>query len=325
MIDICCVFDLQVMTGKNQTTVTYFVLLGFPNLHSLSILLFLLFLLLFFLTVAGNLLIIFSVFISHNLHSPMYFFLSHLSSCDVLLTTAIVPLMLRVIIAEGESISFLGCITQFYVFGALATTECLLLSVMSYDRYMAICQPLRYAFLMDSRRCYNLVFWSWFTAFMVMLNTAIQMCRLQFCGPNVINHFFCDLNPLLQLACSDTSFVEIQNLITGGPATFLPLLFICGTYIYIFITILRIPSATGRQKAFYTCSSHLTVVILYYGTLIVAYLLLSKENSLNINKLLSLLYTVGTPLINPLIYSLRNKEIKSALLKLVYRKTMGLS
>ncbi|CAH2272505.1 olfactory receptor, partial [Pelobates cultripes] len=310
----------KVMTGKNQTTVTYFVLLGFPDLHSFSILLFLLFLLLFFLTVAGNLLIILSVFISHSLHSPMYFFLSHLSSCDVLLTTAIVPLMLRVIIAEGDSISFVGCITQFYFFGALATTECLLLSVMSYDRYMAICQPLRYSSLMDYRRCYNLVFWSWFTAFMVMLNTAIQMCRLKFCGPNVINHFFCDLNPLLQLACSDTSFVEIQNLITGGPATFLPLLFICGTYIYIFITILRIPSATGRQKAFYTCSSHLTVVILYYGTLIVAYLLLSKENSLNINKLLSLLYTVGTPLINPLIYSLRNKKIKSALLKLVYGK-----
>uniref|UniRef100_A0A8C5P753 Olfactory receptor n=1 Tax=Leptobrachium leishanense TaxID=445787 RepID=A0A8C5P753_9ANUR len=299
------------MTQENWTSVTDFVLLGFSDRHSLQVLLFLVFLLIYLATVGGNLLIITSVSISPSLRSPMYFFLGHLSSCDVLLTTTIVPLMLRVIIADGETISFFGCLTQFYLFGALATTECLLLSVMSYDRYMAICEPLHYSSLMGTHRCSHLVFWSWFAAFTVMLSTTLQMCRLQFCGPNVIDHFFCDLSPLLQLSCSDTSFVEMQNLLTGGPATFLPLMFICATYAYIFITILHIPTETGREKkAFSTCSSHLTVVCTYYGTLIAIYVFPAGEHSYNTNKIVSLLYTVVTPLFNPFIYSLRNHEIR---------------
>ncbi|XP_075061709.1 olfactory receptor 11L1-like [Mixophyes fleayi] len=306
------------MNPGNQTTVTGFILLGFQNIQNYRSVLFFALLLTFLVTVFGNLLIIVLASVSKNLSSPMYFFLSHLSACDLLLTTVIVPLMLNIISRNKDSISFLGCFTQFYLFGALAATECVLLSVMSYDRYVAICNPLRYSSIMSFRKCIHLVFWSWFTSFSFMLNTAIQVFRLQFCGPNIIDHFFCDLAPLLQLSCSDTSFVELENLVTGLPATFLPLMYIMGTYIFIFNAMLKISTTTGRQKAFYTCSSHLTVVSLYYGTLIVAYLFLSKESSLNVNKGLSLLYTVVTPLVNPIIYSFRNKEIKIAFSKLVY-------
>ncbi|KAM5171684.1 olfactory receptor 11L1-like [Mantella aurantiaca] len=302
----------------NQTVVTRFILLGFQSLHNYKGVLFLSFLLLYMVIISGNLLIIFLVAVSQSLSSPMYFFLSHLSSCDLLLTSVIVPLMMNIILRDTESISFFGCITQFYLFGALATTECLLLAVMSYDRYMAICNPLRYSLIINLPRCIQLVFCSWFLAFSVMLTTAIQMGRLDFCGPNIIDHFFCDLAPLLQLSCSDTTSLEVHNLMTGLPATFIPLIYITGTYISIFIAIFRIPTKIGRQKAFYTCSSHLTVVSIYYGTLVVVYLFLSKERSLNINKLLSLLYTVITPLVNPVIYSLRNKEIKIAFSKLVH-------
>ncbi|XP_040198072.1 olfactory receptor 11L1-like [Rana temporaria] len=308
----------------NQTVVTWFILLGFQNIPNYKGFLFLAFLLLYVVTISGNLLIIFLVAASQSLSSPMYFFLSHLSSCDLLLSSVIVPLMMNIILNVKGSISFFGCITQFYLFGALATTECLLLAVMSYDRYVAICNPLRYSSIMDLPRCTLLVFWSWFLAFTVMLTTAIQMGRLDFCGPNVIDHFFCDLAPLLQLSCSDTTFMQIHNLITGLPATSIPLMYITGTYISIFITIVRIPTKIGRQKAFYTCSSHLTVVSIYYGTLVVVYLLLSKEHELNINKVLSLLYTVVTPLVNPIIYSFRNKEIKIAFSKIVLmKKKMG--
>ncbi|KAM9312332.1 olfactory receptor 6P1-like [Gastrophryne carolinensis] len=249
----------------------------------------------------------------------MYFFLSHLSACDLLLTTVIVPLLLNIILqTKFIFISFVGCFAQFYLFGALATTECLLLAVMSYDRYMAICNPLRYGIIMAIHRCIHLVFWSWFLAFSAMVDTVIQMSKLDFCGPNIIDHFFCDLAPLLKLSCSDTSIAEINNFVAGIPATSIPLIYIITTYTSIFIAVLRIPTTIGRQKAFYTCSSHLTVVSIYYGTLVFTYLFTSKDLPLNTNKVLSLLYTVVTPLVNPIIYSLRNKEIQAAFSKLVH-------
>ncbi|XP_068129320.1 olfactory receptor 10A7-like [Hyperolius riggenbachi] len=303
----------------NQTFVTQFILLGFQNLDSYRIVVFLVFLVLYIVTVSGNLLIISLVSMnqSQSLSSPMYFFLSHLSTCDLLLTTVIVPLMLNIILKVKVSVPILGCFAQLYLFGALATTECLLLAVMSYDRYVAICNPLRYSLIINLHRCFLMVFGSWFLSFSVMLITILQIYRLDFCGPNIIDHFFCDLAPLLQLSCSDTTFVEIQNLFTGLPATFAPLIYISATYTAIFMAILRIPTTIGRQKAFYTCSSHLTVVSIYYGTLVVAYLFLSKDHPLDVHKVLSLLYTVLTPMLNPIIYSLRNKEIKIAFWKLV--------
>ncbi|XP_053574183.1 olfactory receptor 11L1-like [Bombina bombina] len=305
------------MHKKNQTSVTTFLLLGFQNHHSLNILLFLVFLIFYMVTITGNLLIILSVSIFKSLNSPMYLFLCQLSICDILITSNIVPYMLHVILRKEEIISFIGCMTQFYLFGTFATTECILLAVMSYDRYVAICNPLQYVSLMDTTKCFNLTILSWLIGFILMLFTVFQVSRLNFCGSNVIDHFFCDLAPLLLLSCSDISFVEIENFILGFPATFCPFTFIIATYIYIFTTIIRIPSSIGRQKAFSTCSSHLTIVCIYYGTLVAAYLFLSKEKTSNVSKVISLLYTVVTPLLNPIIYSLRSKEIKTSLVKLI--------
>ncbi|KAM4622294.1 olfactory receptor 6N1-like [Discoglossus pictus] len=305
------------MNDGNQTSVTSFLLLGFQNLYSFKIFLFLLFLFIYIVTLGGNLIIVMVVSLFHGLQSPMYFFLQQLSFCDIVLTTNIVPSMLHIILRTEGSISFIGCLTQFYVFGSTATTECFLLAVMSYDRYLAICNPLRYVSLMNTTQCIHLAFWSWFLGFVLMFITAFQVSSLYFCGPNVIDHFFCDLAPLLKLSCSDTSFVEKENILLGLPSTFCPFSFIMATYVYIVIAILRIPSTMGKQKAFSTCSSHLTVVCIYYGTLVVVYLILSKGPSSNVSKGLSLLYTVGTPLINPIIYSLRSKEIKAAIRRLI--------
>ncbi|KAM4749403.1 olfactory receptor 11L1-like [Rhinophrynus dorsalis] len=300
----------------NQTTVKYFLLLGFQDVYNFRSVLFLIVLLIYILTITGNMMIVFLVSFSQTLNSPMYFLLSHLSSCDLLLTTVISPFMMSLILNKRKIISFSGCFTQLYLFVALATAECFLLSAMSYDRYLAICNPLHYSSVMNFQRCLHLVVWAWVTAFSVTLNIIFPVLGLQFCGPNVIDHFFCDIVPIMQLSCSDTSFVERVNFMVGFPAGFLPLMYIISTYIYIFHTILRIPTTSGRQKAFYTCSSHLTLVSLYIGTLITAYLFLSKEHSVNINKVLSFMYTVVTPFLNPIIYSLRNKDIKTVLAKL---------
>ncbi|KAM4749385.1 olfactory receptor 9G19-like [Rhinophrynus dorsalis] len=310
------------MNKVNQTVVKYFYLLGFHDIYNFRSVIFLFVLLIYLLTVTGNLLIVLLVSFSKTLNSPMYFFLSHLSSCDLLLSTVISPYLMSLILTERKTVSFAGCFTQFYFFGASAATECILLSVMSYDRYLAICNPLRYSSLMSFHRCLHLVLCSWVMGFIVTLTTVIRVLGLKFCGPNVIDHFFCDIEPLLQLSCSDTSFVELMNFFAGFPVIFLPLMFIIATYIYIFHTILRIPSTTGRQKTFYTCSSHLVVVSIYYGTLITAYLFHSKERSLNLSKALSFLYTVVTPFLNPIIYSLRNKDIKTVLAKLAHVKLM---
>ncbi|KAM4749421.1 olfactory receptor 11L1-like [Rhinophrynus dorsalis] len=310
------------MNTANQTRVKYFLLLGFHEVYNFRSVLFLFVLLIYMLTITGNLLIVILVSFSKTLNSPMYFFLSHLSSCDLLLTTVISPFLMSLILTKRKTMSFAGCFTQFYFFASLATAECFLLLVMSYDRYLAICNPLRYSSVMNFQRCLYLVVCAWITAFIVTLNAIILVLGLQFCGPNVIDHFFCDLAPIMELSCSDTTFVDRVNVLVGFPASFLPLMLIIATYIYIFHTILRIPSNSGRQKTFYTCSSHLTIVSIYFGTLITAYLFHSKEHSVNLSKALSFLYTVVTPFLNPIIYSLRNKEIKSVLAKLTHVKLM---
>ncbi|KAM4749395.1 olfactory receptor 11L1-like [Rhinophrynus dorsalis] len=310
------------MNKVNQTRVKYFLLLGFQDVYNFRSVIFLIVFLIYMLTVTGNLMIVLLVSFSQTLNSPMYFFLSHLASCDLLLTTVISPYLMSLILAKSKIISFAGCFAQFYFFDVFVAAECFLLSVMSYDRYLAICNPLRYSSVMNFQRCLYLVVCAWITAFIVTLNILFPLLGLQFCGPNVIDHFFCDIVPIIQLSCSDTTFVEKVNVMVGFPASFLPLMFIITTYIFIFHTILRIPLTTGRQKAFYTCSSHLTVVFVYYGTLFTAYLFLSKEHSLNINKVLSFMYTVVTPFLNPIIYSLRNKDIKSVLAKLTHIKIL---
>ncbi|XP_075434300.1 olfactory receptor 5G29-like [Ascaphus truei] len=245
----------------------------------------------------------------------MYFFLGHLSLCDILFITNIVPYMLHAMMEEGSRLSVSRCIAQFHILGFSASTECFLLTVMSYDRYLAICNPLRYTTIMDQRLCLHLVSCAWLIALMLAITTFLFICKLQFCGPNVIDHFFCDLGPLLELSCTDTSTVKLQILVCSISIVVFPFVFITVSYVSIFLTIIRISSTTGRQKAFSTCSSHLASVCTYYGTLFVVYVVPSGGHSLSINKTLSLLYTVVTPLFNPIIYSLRNHDIRGALEK----------
>ncbi|XP_075424077.1 olfactory receptor 5P52-like [Ascaphus truei] len=308
------------MFDKNQTGVTDVWIVGLQNLYGTRIFLFILFLIVYIVILTGNLLVISLVLTSNHLYSPMYFFLGNLSSSEIIFTTNIVPKFLHVLLAEGGRISINECFTQFYVCGSLAATECFLLTVMSYDRYVAICNPLHYSSLMDVKVCYHLAAFSWVGGFASMLTTLILVCQLQFCGPYVIDHFFCDFAPILEISCSDISVVKLETFIFTSSVTLFPFMFIIGTYVCIILTILRIPSSTGRQKSFSTCSSHLTIVSTYYCTLITVYVIPSRGHSNNANKILSLMYTVVTPLFNPIIYSLRNQEIRAAVKKVLHRK-----
>ncbi|KAM8945574.1 olfactory receptor 5P64-like [Pelodytes ibericus] len=309
----------QVKYDDNTTAVREFRIIGFGDLQNFKYLLFSIFLLIYLFTIAGNLLIIIIVSAAKSLHSPMYFFLCHLSVSDILFSTNIVPNLLRGMIMERATMPFTSCFAQFHFYGLSATTECFLLTVMSYDRYLAICNPLRYISIMNFRLCLHLVIWSWFLGFVITLTIVVLVRTLRFCGPNVIDHFFCDFSPLLKLSCSDTFYVEITNFVLATPITLLLFKVVVISYIYIFLAILKISSTTGRQKTFSTCSSHLSVVSTYYGTLFIIYGVPSGENSRNINKALSLLYTVGTPFLNPIIYSLRNQAMKKALKHILYQ------
>ncbi|XP_063785663.1 olfactory receptor 10A7-like [Pseudophryne corroboree] len=303
------------MYVHNQTRIGEIFLVGFKNSHNLKNVLFTFFLFIYIATLTGNFVIIVLVAITRRLHTPMYFFLSFLSSSEIMTTTNIVPRMLSVIMKDGEVISLTACMSQFYFFSASTNSECFLLSVMSYDRYLAICHPLRYISIMDFNLKLNLVFWSWLIGFTVTIIITNLVCNLHFCGPNIIDHFFCDLAPILQLSCSETSMVEAQAVIFSVPVILLPFIFIIATYIFISFSIIRISSSAERQKAFSTCSSHLAIVCTYYGTLISVYLFPLKGHSPNLSKILSLLYIIVTPLLNPIIYSLRNQEIQAALKK----------
>lgn len=257
--------------------------------------------------------IIILVFCSKTLQSPMYFFLTQLSTNDILLTSAIVPNTLYVSLNDGATISFAACITQFYFFCASEISECLLLTVMSYDRYLAICNPLRYSVLMNRGLCLKLIIASWMLSFSLI--DIVSLSKLEFCKSNIIDHFFCDLGPLMNISCSDTYFLQLEVTLLSIPLVIIPFIMLVISYAYIIFAILKIQSKSGRQKTFSTCSSHLSVVIMFYGTLIGIYVLPNREQTLNTGKILSLSYTVVIPLLNPIIYSLRNQDIKKSLQK----------
>ncbi|XP_040273749.1 olfactory receptor 11H4-like [Bufo bufo] len=300
------------MLENNLTMNTEFYLLGFQSSQLSRVFLFCLLLVVYCGTICGNLLIITLVSTSRNLHTPMYFFISQLSISDILLTTDIVPNMLHVLLNNGGAITFIGCIIQFYFFCVSETFQCLLLAVMSYDRYVAICNPLRYASVMTWSHCSKMAIMCWLVGFTFILSDNISISMLEFCGPHTIDHFFCDLVPLLAISCSDTFIVELEMYLLSFPVAIIPSIIIITSYANIVSTILRIPCGTGRQKAFSTCSSHLTVVSIFYCTLFSVYVFPTRGQTLTISKILSLLYTVFTPFINPIIYSLRNKDIKRA-------------
>ncbi|XP_037664315.1 olfactory receptor 11A1-like [Choloepus didactylus] len=305
---------------ENQTTIVEFVLQGFSSILQLNISIFMMFLVFYILSVSGNILIVLLVLLNYHLHTPMYFFLVNLSILEIWYTSNIVPRMLLIIIAEQKTISKAGCLAQFYFFGSLAATECLLLAVMAYDRYLAICQPLHYPILMTGPLCITLAASSWLCCFLLTAITMVLLSRLTFCGSNEIDHFFCDFTPLVHLSCMDTSLTESIAFATSSAVTLIPLLLIIASYSCILATILRIPSGTGRQKAFSTCSSHLTMVTVFYGTLIASYLTPSANSSQLLRKGFSLLYTILTPMFNPIIYSLRNRDIHEALKRCLSKK-----
>ncbi|KAM3924528.1 olfactory receptor 1468-like [Leptodactylus fuscus] len=267
-----------------------------------------------------NLLIITLVSTSKILQTPMYFFISQLSTTDILLTTTIAPKMLHIMLYYRGSITFSDCVTQLYFFGVSEASECFLLTVMSYDRYVAICNPLRYSSIMTGRYCVVLVASCWLFALFILSLFISTFLMLNFCGPNVIDHFFCDFFPILELSCSNTYIIQKEVSVLGIPLIIIPSVIIVFSYAKIIVTTLRIPSSTGRQKAFSTCSSHLIVVSIFYWTLFGVYMFPIKRQSSTISKIISLLYTVFTPLINPIIYSLKNKDIKKALHHVLYKQ-----
>ncbi|KAM7150843.1 olfactory receptor 6N1-like [Macrochelys suwanniensis] len=309
---------------ENLTIViTEFILLGFGNLHELQSFLFMTCLVIYLVIVTGNLLIITVVLADGGLHTPMYFFLGNLSTLEICYTSTIVPKMLRTFLTSRETVPFLGCLAQLYIFGSMTVIECCLLSIMSYDRYLAICSPLRYAAVMNFKVCIQLAIGCWVTGFLAPLITVVWTSRLSFCASNEIDHFFCDFVPLLRLSCTDTHVIQSLSFIVCACVGLVPFLLTLVSYYKIILTIWKIPSTTGKQRAFSTCSSHLIVVTIFYGTVIMVYGAPIGSQSPEINKIFSMLYAVVSPMFNPIIYSLRNKEVKEALRR-VTRKAISL-
>uniref|UniRef100_A0A8C3WXE7 Olfactory receptor n=1 Tax=Catagonus wagneri TaxID=51154 RepID=A0A8C3WXE7_9CETA len=307
------------MRRENQSYVSEFLLLGLPIRPEQQGLFFALFLGMYLTTVLGNLLIILLIRLDPRLHTPMYFFLSHLAFSDISFSSVTVPKMLMNMRTQDQSISYAGCIAQMYFFIVFAVLDNFLLASMAYDRYVAICHPLRYTTIMRDGLCTLLVTVSWILSNAHSLIYTLLLTQLSFCADNTIPHFFCDPGTLLKLSCSDTSINELDILTVGLAVITLPLTGILVSYGRVGATILRVPSTMGIRKALSTCGSHLSVVSLYYGAIIGLYFLPSPSTSSDKDIISSVMYTVVTPLLNPFIYSLRNRDIKGALEKLFYK------
>ncbi|XP_045642951.1 olfactory receptor 5J2-like [Ursus americanus] len=308
------------MAEENYTSVTEFILLGLTDRADLKIMLFVLFLVIYVITLVGNLGMIFLIQTTPKLHTPMYCFLSCLSFVDACYSSAIAPKMLINLLVVRGTITFSACMVQHLCFGVFVTTEGFLLSVMAYDRYVAIVNPLLYSVAMSKRKCVGLVTGSWICGIINSLIHTVSLGRLSFCRLNVISHFFCDIPSLLKLSCSDTSLNELLLLTFSGVIAMATFLIVIISYVFIVFTILRIRSAAGRQKAFSTCASHLTAVTIFYGTLSFSYIQPSSQYSVEQEKVVSVFYTLVIPMLNPLIYSLRNKEVKDAVARAIEMK-----
>ncbi|KAM5126095.1 olfactory receptor 1E5-like [Callospermophilus lateralis] len=306
--------------GKNQTLISEFLLLGLPIQPEHQNLFYVLFLAMYLTTVLGNLLLITLICLDSHLHTPMYLFLSNLSFSDLCFSSVTMPKLLQNMQSEVPSIPYAGCLTQIYFvlfFGDLGN---FILMAMAYDRYVAICFPLHYTTIMSPKLCLSLVVLSWVqTTFYSLLHTLL-FNRLSFCADNVIPHFFCEISALLKLACSDTQVNEWVLFIIGGIVVVIPFLLILVSYAKIVSSILKVPSARGIRKTFSTCGSHLSVVSLFYGTVIGLYLCPTANKSTVKDTVMALMYMVVTPMLNPFIYSLRNRDIKGALGRALFRK-----
>ncbi|XP_021022733.1 olfactory receptor 10A3-like [Mus caroli] len=308
--------------GQNDSSVVEFILLGFSHLHELQVHMFGAFLVIYLVTLTGNATIVTVIFLDHSLHIPMYLFLQNLSVVEASFSTAIMPEMLVVLTREKATISFGGCFAQMYFILLFGGTECFLLGAMAYDQFAAICHPLTYPVIMSKRIFVKLVMSSWVLGIMTATVEVTWVFSFPFCGPSKINHISCETPAVLELVCADTFLFEVYSFTGTMLIVMIPFLLILLSYTRILFTILRMPSTTGRQKAFSTCASHLTSVTLFYGTACMSYLQPKSKYSPDTKKLMSLAYSLLTPLLNPLIYSLRNKEIKRAVIKLCQRKVI---
>ncbi|KAF7237983.1 Olfactory receptor 5V1 [Varanus komodoensis] len=301
---------------ENQTNVAEFLLLGLSDDGTLQVFLFLVFLSIYLITLVGNVLIMLVIRADAQLHTPMYFFLTNLSFLDICYSSVTVPKLLENLLATKKTISLNGCIAQIFFFIFMVGTEIFLLSAMAYDRYAAICNPLRYSTIINQRLCIQMVLGAWISGFLDSLVNTLFLMGLHFCGPRNINHFSCELPLLLQLTCTSTFANEMVILTFSMILGFASLFLIVASYIGILSTILKITSAEARQKAFSTCASHLTVVLLFCGTAFIRYMRPASGYSDILDKLVSIQYSILTPMLNPIIYTLKNKEVKKALKKL---------
>ncbi|KAG3287892.1 OR1J2 [Ictidomys tridecemlineatus] len=309
------------MRTENRSSMAEFLLLGLPIQPEQQSIVFTLFLGMYLTTVLGNLLIILLIRLDSRLHTPMYFFLSHLALTDISFSSVTVPKMLVNMLTSHKSIPFAECISQMYFFIFFTDLDSFLITSMAYDRYVAICHPLHYTTIMREQLCTLLVAVSWILSCASSLSHTLLLSRLSFCAANTIPHFFCDLAALLKLACSDTFLNELVMFTVGVVVITLPFVCILVSYGYIGTTILRVPSTKGIRKALSTCGSHLSVVCLYYGAIFGQYLFPTFSNSLDKDIIVAIMYTVVTPMLNPFIYSLRNRDMKAALGKLFSRAT----
>ncbi|KFO29482.1 olfactory receptor 8H1 [Fukomys damarensis] len=308
------------MSRRNFTGVADFILTGLTDSEEVKLVLSVLFLLIYLITVLGNMVMILTIRLDPQLHTPMYFFLTHLSFLDLSYSSVFSPKTLQNLLTSTKSISFLGCFTQMFFFIVFGSAECFILSSMAYDRYVAICRPLYYPVIMSTRLCCALVAGSYAISFVESTVGTIFTSRLQFCNSHVIQHFFCDPMPILSLSCSDTSEVEVIIFIFAGSNLVLSLITISGSYLSILSTILKINSTAGKKKAFSTCASHLLGVTIFYSTMMFTYLKPKTSYSLGRDQVASVFYTIVIPMLNPLIYSLRNKEVKSAALRVLWKR-----
>ncbi|XP_076983301.1 olfactory receptor 13F1-like [Tamandua tetradactyla] len=310
------------MVKTNWTIISNFIFLGFTSYPKVEIIIFVLCLLMYSITLLGNIILISISILDSRLHTPMYFFLSNLSFLDIWYTSSSLTPMLANFVSRKNTISFSGCAIQMYFSLAMGSTECVLLSMMAYDRYVAICNPLRYSIIMNRRVCVQIAAGSWVTGYLTALVETVCVLQLSLCGNSIINHFTCEILAILKLVCVDTSMVEFLMLVISILLLPMQMLLVCISYAFILSNILRINSADGRSKAFSTCAAHLTVVVLFYGTALSMYLKPSSVDSQEIDKFMALLYVVVTPMLNPIIYSLRNKEVKAAVKKLLIRNSL---
>lgn len=305
---------------KMNHTVNEFVFLGLSSDPKVQYILFVIFLFFYVLSVVGNVIIIIIIQIEPRLQTPMYFFLTNLSFLDICYTSTNVPQMLSNMMGRKKTIPFFSCTIQLYFSLSFGMIECVLLGVMAYDRYVAICHPLHYTVIMDQNTCIQLAAISWSSSFLSSMVINMLTLSLPYCGPNVLNHFFCEVPSVLRLACTDTSLIELVVFIFSIIIVFIPFFLIVVSYVRILLSVFRMQSASGRYKALSTCTSHLTVVGLFYGTAIFMYMRPQSKSSRAGGKVIAVFYTVVTPILNPLIYSLRNQDVKGALRRAIKKQ-----